>query len=118
MDRAKIENTPVITWYLAAASATPVTLEVRSLDGNQSRVLNVPAKAGITRFAWDGRFDPPAGYEPPPPPPGESAFLAAFRQPPGALAGPGVYSLVLTTPSGSVQGVLRIREDPLVSGAR
>lgn len=118
MDRAKIVNTPVITWHLAAASDTPVTLEVRSLDGSQLRVLKVPAKAGVTRFAWDGRFDPPAGYKPPPPPPGESAFLAAFRQPPGALAGPGVYSVVLTTPSGPVRGVLTIREDPMVSGAR
>ena len=118
MDRAKIVNTPVITWYLSASSDSPVTLSIRSVDGSQSRTLNVSAKAGITRFEWDGRFDPPAGYTPPPPPPGESAFLAAFRSPAGALAGPGAYPLVLTTASGAVEGVLRIREDPMVSAAR
>ncbi|MGE0455718.1 MAG: WD40/YVTN/BNR-like repeat-containing protein [Vicinamibacteria bacterium] len=116
MDRAKIVNTPLITWRLASASESPATLQIRTADGSHTRTLTVPAKAGITRYAWDGRFDPPAGHTPPPPPPGESAFLAAFRSPPGALAGPGLFSLVLTTAAGRAEGVLRIREDPLVSG--
>jgi hypothetical protein len=118
MDRAKIANTPVITWYLSDTPASPVTLQIRTVDGRRSRTATVRAKAGITRFVWDGRFDPPPGYTPPAPPPGESAFLAAFRSPPGALAGPGVYSLVLTTTAGAVEGVLSIREDPIVNGAR
>jgi hypothetical protein len=118
MDRAKIVNTPVITWYLATASETPVTLQIRTADGRQSRTLKVPAKAGITRFVWDGRFDPPPGYKPPTPPPGESAFLAGFRNPPGALAGPGLYLLALSTAAGPVEGLLQIREDPLVSAVR
>lgn len=117
MDRAKIANTPVITWYLGQPSASPVSLRIQSIDGAHSRTLTVPAKAGITRIAWDGRFDPPAGYTPPPPPPGESAFLAAFRTPPGALARPGTYRLALTTSSGTIEGVLRIREDPMVTAA-
>jgi hypothetical protein len=117
-DRAKVVNTPVITWYLAASQAAPVTLEVRTLDGSQSRAVQVPARAGITRYAWDGRFDAPAGYQPPAPPPGESAFLAEFRTPPGALAGPGTYALVLKTASGSVEGLLHVREDPMVTAAR
>jgi hypothetical protein len=116
MDRAKIVNTPVITWYLARASDSPVTLRIRTIDGSRSRTLTAPAKAGITRFAWDGRFDPPAGSTPAPPPPDESAFMAAFRAPPGTPAGPGLFPLVLTTATGSVEGVLRIREDPLVDG--
>jgi hypothetical protein len=118
MDRAKIVNTPVITWYLATASETPVTLQIRTADGRQSRTLKVPAKAGITRFVWDGRFEPPPGYKPPTPPPGESAFLAGFRNPPGALAGPGLYLLALSTAAGPVEGLLQIREDPLVSAVR
>jgi photosystem II stability/assembly factor-like uncharacterized protein len=118
MDRAKIVNTPVITWYLAAASKDALTLQIRTLDGEKSRTLKVPAKAGITRLAWDGRFDPPADYTPPPPRPGESAFLAAFREPPGAPAGPGVYALRLASAAGSVDGMLRIREDPMLGMAR
>ncbi len=118
MDRAKIVNTPVITWYLGGAPSGSVTLSIRSLDGKLARTLSVPAKAGITRLAWDGRFDPPAGYRPPPPPAGESPFLAAFRTPPGALAGVGVYNVRVTLGNSSVEGVLRIREDPLVTDAR
>lgn len=117
MDRAKIVNTPVITWYQAQSSDAPATVTIHSIDGVHSRTLSVPAKAGITRLAWDGRFDPPAGYTPPPAPPGESAFLAAFRPPPGALAGPGVYRITVAVGTTSVDGVLRIREDPLVTNA-
>jgi hypothetical protein len=116
MDRAKVVNTPVITWYLARSSPSPVTLRIRTIDGSRARTLTAPAKAGITRFVWDGRFDPPAGYTPPPAPPGESAFMAAFRDPPGTPAGPGRFPLLLTTAAGSVEGVLRIREDPMVDG--
>jgi hypothetical protein len=117
MDRAKIVNTPLITWYLGTSSASPVSLTIQSVDGRLSRTVAVPAKAGITRYAWDGRFDPPAGSKPPPPrPAGESAFLASFRPPPGVPAGPGVYRLSLTAGGTRVEGVLQVREDPLVTG--
>jgi hypothetical protein len=116
MDRAKIVNTPLVTWYLARSSESPVTLQIRSVDGRQTRTLEVPAKAGITRYAWDGRFDPPPGYTPPPPPPGESAFMASFRSPPGAPAGPGIYRLLVTAAGGQAEGILRIREDPMLDG--
>ena len=120
MDRAKIANTPVITWYLSRPSETPVSLTIQTVEGQLTRTLSAPARAGITRFAWDGRFDPPAGSAPSPPrPAGESAFLASFRPPPGVPAGPGVYRLTLTAGGTRVEGVLHVREDPLVSnGAR
>lgn len=116
LDRAKVVNTPVITWYLARSSDAPASLAIRSLDGKLSRVVSVPARAGITRYAWDGRFDPPAGQAPAARPAGESAFLAAFRPPPGVTAGPGSYSLTLTVGGAKVEGLLRIREDPLIAG--
>jgi len=116
MDRAKIVNTPIITWYLGQASDTPVSLTIQSVDGKLTRTLSVPARAGITRFAWDGRFDPPAGRAAATPAPaGESAFLASFRQPPGTAARPGVYRLTLTAGGTQASGVLQIREDPLVT---
>jgi hypothetical protein len=119
MDRAKIVNTPLITWYLGTSSASPVSLTIQSIDGRQSRTVAVPAKLGITRYAWDGRFDPPTGSKPPPPrPAGESAFLASFRPPPGVPAGPGVYRLSLTAGGTRVEATLQIREDPLVAAGR
>ncbi len=119
MDRAKIVNTPLITWYLNRSSETPVSLTIQTVDGKLIRTLSAPADAGITRFAWDGRFDPPAGSKPPPPrPAGESAFLASFRPPPGVPAGPGHYRLSLVAGGKTVEGTLQIREDPLVAAGR
>ena len=118
MDRAKIENTPVITWHLGTASASAATLAIQSVDGTLTRTVTVPARAGITRYVWDGRFDPPAGSPAPPPrPAGESAFLASFRPPPGVPVGPGVYRLSLTAGGTRVEGILHVREDPLVTSA-
>ena len=118
MDRAKIVNTPVVTWYLAQSSSTPVSLTIQSVDGKLSRTLTAPARAGITRFAWNGRFDLPAGQAAPArPAPETSAFLASFRPPPGVAAGPGWYRLVLSAGGARAEGVLRIREDPLVTGS-
>jgi photosystem II stability/assembly factor-like uncharacterized protein len=116
MDRAKIVNTPVITWYLGKPSDSPVSLMIQSVDGKLSRTLTVPARVGITRFVWDGRFDLPGGQAAPAQPAGEvSAFLATFRPPPGVSAGPGTYRLALTADGKRVEGVLQIREDPLLS---
>ncbi len=117
MDRAKIVNTPVITWYLGQTSASPVSLTIQSLDGTLTRTVTVPARAGITRFVWDGRFAPPAGQAVPARPAGESAFLAAFRPPPGTAAGPGCYRLSLAASGKRADGTLQIREDPLVTSA-
>ncbi len=117
MDRAKIVNTPIVTWYLGQSSSGPVSLTIQSVDGKLSRTLTVPAKAGITRFAWDGRLDPPAEQAPPArPAPETSAFLASFRPPPGVAAGPGWYRLVLSADGTRAEGVLQIRQDPLVAG--
>lgn len=117
MDRAKIVNTPIISWYLSQPSATTATLTIHSVDGKLSRTLTVTARAGITRFVWDGRFDPPAGQAAPVRPAGESPFLASFRPPPGVPVGPGFCRLSLTAGGTRVEGVLQIREDPLVSNA-
>ena len=78
----------------------------------------MPARPGITRFAWDGRFDPPAGSAAAAAAAGESAFLASFRPPPGVPAGPGVYRLTLTAGGTRVEGTLQVREDPLVAAGR
>lgn len=117
-DRAKVANTPIVTWHLASAPETSVTLEIRSLDGRRVRKVTVPARVGITRFAWDGRFDPPAGTTPPPAPAGESPSPATPRAPQGQLAGPGTYTIEMMAGTAHARALLTVREDPLTATAR
>ncbi len=58
-DRTHLVNTPLITFYLGAGATGTATLEVTSPDGT-SRTLSIPAKPGITRYAWDMRSEVPA----------------------------------------------------------
>jgi photosystem II stability/assembly factor-like uncharacterized protein len=117
MDRAKIVNTPIITWYLGQPSNATATLTVSSIDGKLSRTITLPGKQGITRYVWDGRFDPPAGQAAPVRPAGESAFLASFRPPPGVPVAPGTYRISIVAGGARADGVLQIRADPLTAGA-
>jgi len=41
----------------------PAALEITS-TGGQVRKLSIPAKPGITRYAWDGRFVGASGSSP------------------------------------------------------
>jgi photosystem II stability/assembly factor-like uncharacterized protein len=117
MDRARIVNTPIITWYLSQPSTGTATLTISSVDGRLLRTVNLPARKGITRFVWDGRFDPPAGQAAPVRPAGESAFLASFRPPPGVAVGPGFCRVSISAGGAHAEGVLQIREDPLVGAS-
>jgi len=126
-DRSRLVNTPLITFYLGAGAAGTATLEITSPDG-RSRKLSIPAKPGITRYAWDGRFDgAPGGLQG-----GRGARGAGAR---GAGAGapvaegglaaggrgagaprpaPGTYSLKLTLGDSTTTGTLVLRADPLL----
>ncbi|HXT70512.1 MAG TPA: hypothetical protein VN700_12185 [Vicinamibacterales bacterium] len=52
----ELANSATITFYLKAAPAEPVQMEIASLDGARTVTLNVPATAGINRYFWDMRF--------------------------------------------------------------
>ena len=53
-DRMRLVNTPLITFYLGSAASGTASLEVTNPDG-ASRTVSIPAKPGITRYAWDLR---------------------------------------------------------------
>ncbi len=53
-DRMRLVNTPVITFYLGSAATGTASLEVTNPDG-AARSVAIPAKPGITRYAWDLR---------------------------------------------------------------
>jgi photosystem II stability/assembly factor-like uncharacterized protein len=128
-DRTHLVNTPLITFYLGPTAAGNAALEISSPDG-RTRSLTVPAKPGITRYAWDGRMEAAvaggrrgggrgnaAAGEAVPAAAGDEggvAFQGGGRGPAPRLA-PGVYSLKLTLGSDVATGSLMIREDPIVS---
>jgi len=113
-DRTHLVNTPLITFYLGPNAAGEANLEITSPDG-RTRSLTVPAKPGITRFAWDGRMTaPPAGG-------GRRgggggagfAFGGGRGGAPPRLA-PGTYGLKLTMGGATAAGTLAVRADPLL----
>jgi len=107
-DRTHLVDTPLITFYLGPHATGSPTLEITSPDGH-TRSLPVPAAPGITRYAWDGRMDAPAGGGG-----GRRGGGGGGRG--GAAARPtaGTYALKLTLGSDVATGTLVLREDPIL----
>ncbi|MBZ5496366.1 MAG: hypothetical protein LAP85_08185 [Acidobacteriia bacterium] len=120
-DRTHLVNTPLITFYLGAGATGTATVEITSPDG-RSRKLAVPARPGIIRYAWDGRFDGAAGGTPQGQRGGRGAGGAgATASESGGQRGagtarpvPGTYSLRLTLGNSTATGTLELRPDPLL----
>ncbi|MES2359737.1 MAG: hypothetical protein V4529_15480 [Gemmatimonadota bacterium] len=102
-DRSHIVNTPLITFSLGAGASGTATLEITSPDG-RSRTLSVPARPGITRYAWDGRMEAPPTAAP----------GARARRAPPAVITPGVYKLKLTYGGSTSNGSIVMQPDPLL----
>jgi hypothetical protein len=118
-DRARIANTPVITFYLGPGAAGAATLEITGSEG-QSRSLSIPARPGIIRTSWDGRFGAAAGATPE----GRGGTRGAGARGAGgggargggaARLSPGVCSLKLTLGGSTAMGSLVLRPDPLLN---
>jgi hypothetical protein len=119
-DRARVVNTPVVTFVLGAGASGTVVLEVTDPSGAVRRVT-IPAKPGITRYAWDMRG---AGAGAPPGGGGEGAPASGAAPGRGAGGGrgaaprapvPGTYTLKLTINGQSATGTLAVRADPVLS---
>jgi hypothetical protein len=110
-DRARVVNTPLITFALGAGATGTATLEITAPSGT-TRSLSIPAKPGITRFAWDMRT-----------PTGGADAAGGARGRPGAggartgvarPAEPGTHALKLIMGSHTASGTLVVRPDPLL----
>lgn len=116
-DRTHLVNTPLITFYLGAGAQGTATLEITSPDG-KTRSLQVPAKPGITRYAWDGRMTAQAarGGRAANPDGEEGGGRAGGGGRGGAAAQliPGAYGLKLTMGGETATGTLNVREDPIL----
>jgi photosystem II stability/assembly factor-like uncharacterized protein len=103
-DRQHIQDTPLITFSLGAGAAGTATLAITS-PGGETRSIEMPARPGITRYAWDGRMAEPQRGR------GRGAFA-----PPAPLT-PGIYKLTLTAGGRTASGKLEVRADPLASAS-
>ncbi|MEK6611848.1 MAG: hypothetical protein AABZ29_03580 [Gemmatimonadota bacterium] len=133
-DRARVVNTPLITFALGARATGTATLEITGPSG-PARTIAIPAKPGVTRYAWDMRVDgAAAGAGGGPPGAGGAAGAAGVVAgaagagavgrgrggAPGGRGGvarpamPGTYSLKLTLGTNSSTGTLVVRADPLL----
>ncbi|MGH9473073.1 MAG: hypothetical protein ACRD1M_10055 [Terriglobales bacterium] len=135
------ENPPdgaMLDYYLAAPASTPVTLaiydasgalvrrfastdEPPASDAELARTIDVPmywlapfrrpsAAAGTHRFVWDLHYPPPEAVA-------HSYPIAAIqgrtpREPQGAMALPGVYTVKLTVNGATYSQPLRVKMDP------
>ncbi len=115
----------VIDYYFAAKPKEEVTLDildahgklVRHLSSKEKKTfeqppewpdlevpkLTIPAEAGMNRYAWDLRYEPPVKI------PG--AFYTGLG-PQGPLAAPGTYEVKLTAGSFTQTAPLELRIDP------
>jgi photosystem II stability/assembly factor-like uncharacterized protein len=122
-DRSRLMNTPLITFCLGTGASGTATLEITGADG-RSRKLSIPAKPGITRYAWDGRFDGAPGNMPPGQRGGRGGGAAGSEEGTGGGANlrssgasrpaPGTYTLKLTLGDSAATGTLILRPDPLL----
>src|SRR6185312_8488881 len=102
-DRQHIQDTPLITFSLGANATGTARLAITS-PGGQTRTIDIPARPGITRYAWDGRMAAPQ----------RGGGRGAGFAPPAPLA-PGVYKLTLTAAGHTSTGTLEIRPDALAA---
>jgi photosystem II stability/assembly factor-like uncharacterized protein len=125
------ENPPkgaIIDYYFASKPTGKVTLDITDAQGRPVRHLSsqdvkdveqppewpdqevpqltIPAEAGMNRYAWDLRYEPPVKI------PG--AFYAGTG-PLGPLALPGTYQVKLTAGVFSQTASLELRPDPRVT---
>jgi photosystem II stability/assembly factor-like uncharacterized protein len=120
----------LIDYYLAAAAAGPVTLEIVDTSGNVVRHLSsakpkgeeqppewpdqvhpedtLPAVKGMNRFVWDLRYDDPAQIP--------DAFYAGLP-PRGPIVLPGAYTLRLGYGGETHSAPLTISADPRDRGS-
>ena len=124
------ENPPsgaVIDYSLKTEPKQPITLEILDLKGKVIRkykskgekptgpspresffrggMANLPAKAGLNRFEWDLRYEPPSVV------PGAVSWGG---RPIGPLAVPGDYQVKLTVAGKSYTAPLKLEEDPRI----
>ena len=103
LPRSAHQNFALVSYWVGAAPPAAVELEISTLDGSRGHRVTLPGRAGIHRYEWDLRFDPPAGSP------------ATAR---GPAAGPGSYRVTLRTGDQASTTILTVRADPILAEGR
>jgi hypothetical protein len=102
-----------IDYYLRASSGGDVEIAISDASDRIVRRLQVPARRGLNRVAWDLRMEPPIveGSREAPPSSGAGAV------PLGPTVLPGIYAVTLKAPGSTLplKAPLRVGEDPRVT---
>ncbi len=61
--RARFANSAMISYWRMPGNDSPLSLEISSMDGSKTRLVSLESAAGVGRYLWDLRFDPPAMTE-------------------------------------------------------
>ncbi|MGH3167034.1 MAG: WD40/YVTN/BNR-like repeat-containing protein, partial [Trebonia sp.] len=109
LDREHIQNTPIITVGFGSEAMGEATLAITS-PGGQTRTVAIPARPGITRYAWDGHMEAPRARGRG----GRGATGAGRYRPPAPLT-PGTYRLKVTLGGATAAGSLEVRADPMAA---
>jgi hypothetical protein len=117
----ELENSAALSFWLGFNPSEPVTIRISTLDGSWSVEHAVDAHSGLNRWFWDLRFAPSREAV--------EAFRARVaamraemggrlpegfqaRAPRGTEAPSGSYLVRVTLDGRSVEGILRLRDDP------
>jgi len=122
------QNGAVIDYFLKAVPTDKITLEILDAKGSPIRKFrsaeqpassssehagspeetkHLPAVAGMNRFVWDLRLDPPAGVV--------GAVYMEGSHLRGATVLPGAYTVRLTTPQKTLSAPLEVKIEPTVT---
>lgn len=58
LPRAGFSNNALIHYFVGQTTSDSLTMEISDFSGTYTRVVKLPAKAGIQRYVWDMKFDP------------------------------------------------------------
>jgi photosystem II stability/assembly factor-like uncharacterized protein len=106
-DRARLQNTPVITLGFGRSATGQAMLDILGADG-ASRRVTLDARPGIVRYQWDGRLETPGA------PAGRAGATGGGRggRGGGVEVTPGTYTLRLTLGGETATGTMTVRADP------
>ncbi|HSR14888.1 MAG TPA: hypothetical protein VLL51_04010, partial [Gemmatimonadales bacterium] len=110
----ELENAAAIDFWLKAAPAGKVKIEIGPVGQAPGFTTEVEARQGVNRYHWNLRYDPPQGRPAQGGPPGEDpeeGGFGAFRRL-GEAAPAGTFRVRLTVDGKSYETTVTVREDP------
>jgi hypothetical protein len=129
-DRARLQNTPVITMAFGPDASGTATLEITA-PGGETGAVAIEARPGIVRYVWNGRFPSTGSGQAPSTGSGQAPSTGSGQGRGGqgrgggrggrgggpAVLEPGTFGLTLRLGNARASGTLEVRADPAVSGS-